>query len=382
MTQEELLTHVIHWRRDLHAIPEMGDAEWETSAYIERAVRETHPDSAEKLAGTGWKFVYRSGKAGAPALAFRSDIDGLPVKENSIYPYPSKHEGMMHACGHDGHMSTLLALSQIVARMRDEGRLFVDVVLLFQPAEETTGGAARMIEQGALENPHVQAVFGFHLMPQVDKGVIALSPGGVMAANTEFDLTFSGTRAHGAMPHLGADAAAAVAQTYVALQTYMTRAVPPTSPAVLTFGHMSAGNLRNIVAEQGLLEGILRSYDAQMQERLTGEFLRIARAVSSVYGVEVGFAQHCYYPPVCNDADLVRRVTPLIDRHAEQQPLLTAEDFSFFAEARPGVYAFVGTGDEARRAPLHSDRFDFDESALLPAIRWYTRIIETFGKED
>ena len=250
MTHEELLTHIIHWRRDLHAIPEMGNSEWETSAYIERAVGETRPDSACTLAGTGKKFVYRCGRAGAPALAFRADMDGLPVTENSIYPYPSRHAGMMHACGHDGHMSALLALAHIAGRMRDEGRLEVDVVLLFQRAEETTGGAARMIEEGALEDPHVCAVFGFHLMPQVDAGTIALSPGGVMAANTEFDLTFRGTRAHGAMPNLGADAAAAVAQAYLALQTFMTRAVPPTEPAVLTFGHMAAGNLRNIVADQ------------------------------------------------------------------------------------------------------------------------------------
>lgn len=382
MTHEELLTHIIHWRRDLHAIPEMGNSEWETSAYIERAVGETRPDSACTLAGTGKKFVYRCGRAGAPALAFRADMDGLPVTENSIYPYPSRHAGMMHACGHDGHMSALLALAHIAGRMRDEGRLEVDVVLLFQPAEETTGGAARMIEEGALEDPHVCAVFGFHLMPQVDAGTIALSPGGVMAANTEFDLTFRGTRAHGAMPNLGADAAAAVAQAYLALQTFMTRAVPPTEPAVLTFGHMAAGNLRNIVADEGILEGILRSYDDAMQEKLVGEFQRVARAAASVYGVEVDFAQHCYYPPVVNDAALVARVMPLIDAHAPQQPLLTAEDFSFFSKARPGVYAFVGAGDDARRAPLHSDRFDFDERALLPAVDWYTRIIETFAKED
>ena len=382
MTQEELLTLIRQWRRDLHAIPEMGNEERETSAYIARAVEETRPDSARNMAGTGWKFVYRCGRAGAPALAFRADIDALPVTENSIYPYPSRHKGMMHACGHDGHMSALLALSRIAAELRDSGHLGVDVVLLFQPAEETTGGAERMVAQGALEDPHVCAVFGFHLMPQVDKGVIALSPGGVMAANTEFDLTFTGARAHGAMPNLGADAAAAVAQTYLALQTYMTRAVPPTSPAVLTFGRMAAGNLRNIVADEGILEGILRSYDARLQEELTKEFRRAAQAVASVYHVKVGYAQHCYYPPVINDEALVARVAPLIERWEKQQPLLTAEDFSFFSQARPGVYAFVGVRDEKRSAPLHSDRFDFDERALLPAVNWYVRILETFAKED
>ena len=184
MSDEALLERLKAWRRDLHAIPEMGNSEFKTSAYLEQALRGTRPDAAVQLAGTGWKFVYRCGKPDAPALAFRSDIDALPVTERSIYPYPSQHPGMMHACGHDGHMTALLALGHIVSQKRDAGALPCDVVLLFQPAEETTGGAQRMIEQGALENPHVDAVFGFHLMPQVPKGSIALSPGGVMAANT------------------------------------------------------------------------------------------------------------------------------------------------------------------------------------------------------
>ena len=382
MSDEALLERLKAWRRDLHAIPEMGNSEFKTSAYLEQALRGTRPDAAVQLAGTGWKFVYRCGRADAPALAFRSDIDALPVTERSIYPYPSRHPGMMHACGHDGHMTALLALGHIVSQKRDAGALPCDVVLLFQPAEETTGGAQRMIEQGALENPRVDAVFGFHLMPQVPKGSIALSPGGVMAANTEFDLTFTGTRAHGAMPHLGADAAAALAQTYLALQTYMTRAVPPNAPAVLTAGHISAGNLRNIVADAAVLEAILRSYDNEMQDRLIEDFQRIASSVSSVYGVTTGFAQHCFYPAVINDEKLVSRVRPLIDRPLAQEALLTAEDFSFFVQERPAVYAFVGAGDEKRSAPLHSDRFDFDEAALLPAIAWYTRIIDTYAKED
>lgn len=382
MSNVPLLDRLKGWRRALHAIPEMGNSEFKTSAYLEQALADTHPDAAEKLAGTGWKFVYRCTKPGARAIAFRSDIDALPVTENSIYPYPSQHPGMMHACGHDGHMTASIALGHLVAQKRDRNELDLDVVLLFQPAEETTGGAQRMIEQGALENPHVDAVFGFHLMPQVSLGTIALSAGGVMAANTEFDLTFTGTRAHGAMPHLGADAAAALASTYLTLQTYMTRAVPPNAPAVLTAGHISAGNLRNIVADTAVFEAILRSYDNEMQERLLTEFQRIAQNVSSAYGVSTAFAQHCFYPAVINDAGLVARVKPLLERTCDQEALLTAEDFSFYGADRPAVYAFVGTKDEQRTAPLHSDQFDFDEAALLPLINWYERIIDTYAKED
>lgn len=377
-----LLERLRAWRRDLHAIPELSTQEFETSAYVKSVLDETKPDIAEQLADTGWKFVYKSADENAKALAFRADMDALPVTENSIYPHPSQHPGMMHACGHDGHMVALIALGHVAAELREEGKLPVHVVLLFQPAEEGIGGAERMIAQGALENPHVECVFGFHLMPQVQNGVIALSPGGVMAGNTEFNLFFRGKRAHGAMPHLGSDAAAAMCSTYLMLQTHMTRAVPPTAPAVLTFGHVSAGNTRNVVAEKAEMQGILRTYDNAMQEKLIEDFKLIAANVSLPYGVETDYEKHCFFPAVINDAALVKKVRPLIPVSCDQESLLTAEDFSFFAIARPGVYAFVGCKDEKRSAPLHSDQFDFDETALIPAVDWYRNLITSYVKED
>ena len=382
MEHTVLLDKLRSWRRDLHAIPEIGTKEFKTSAYVKAALESTRPDAALQLADTGWKFVYKSNKENAKAIAFRADMDALPVTENSIYPYPSQHPGMMHACGHDGHMASLIALGHIAAELRDAGALPVDVVLLFQPAEEGIGGAERMIAQGALEDPYVEYVFGFHLMPQVQNGVIALSPGGVMAGNTEFNLLFTGARAHGAMPHLGSDAAAAMCSTYLMLQTHMTRAVPPNAPAVLTFGHVAAGNMRNVVAEKAEMQGILRTYNNAMQEKLIEDFQRIAANVSEPFGVTTAYEKHCFFPAVVNDAELVEKVRPLIPVSCDQESLLTAEDFSFFAIARPGVYAFVGCKDETRTAPLHSDQFDFDETALLPAIEWYHNIITSYAKED
>ena len=368
------------WRRELHRFPELSGQEVQTGRRVREMLEETHPDEVRVMAQTGLRFVYRCGKKSAKALAFRADMDALPVTEKSIYPHPSENAGRMHACGHDGHMTALIALGHEASRMRDGGELGCDVVLLFQPAEETTGGAARMIADGALENPHADAVFGFHLMPQVKLGRIALSAGGVMAASTEFDLTFHGVGAHGAMPHLGADAGAAMAAAYLTLQTRMTRAVPPTEPAVLTFGRMSAGTARNVVAERAVMEGILRSYDNEMQQRLIAEFRQIAGGCAAAQGCTADYALHCYYPAVINDGQLVEQVRPLIPQWEAQQPLLTAEDFSYYALERPAVYAFVGCGDEKRNAPLHSPEFDFDERALLPALAWYRGILETLGR--
>ena len=372
---QDMLDLLTAHRRALHKIPEMGNSEWKTHAYLREQLALCAPDQLEGFASTGLRAVYLCGIPGARTLAFRADIDALPVKEPEGCTFRSQHEGMMHACGHDGHMAALLAFAYRIKTLKEQKTLRVNAVLLFQPAEETTGGAQRMIGEGALENPHVDEIFGFHLMPEYPVGTIALSPGGVMAANTEFDLHFLGKAAHGAMPHLGSDAAAALCMTYGQLQTLISRLAPPTEPVVLTMGRVYAGNIRNVVADEGGMEGILRSYDNALQQALLEKFADAARAASAPYGVTVSYAEHCYYPSVVNDEALTTRTAPLIGVHARQKPLLTAEDFSFFALARPSVYAFVGVRDETHTHPLHSEKFGFDERALLPALQWYEAIL-------
>lgn len=375
MTHEELLTHIIHWRRDLHAIPEMGNSEWETSAYIERAVGETRPDSACTLAGTGKKFVYRCGRAGAPALAFRADMDGLPVTENSIYPYPSRHAGMMHACGHDGHMSALLALAHIAGRMRDEGRLEVDVVLLFQPAEETTGGAKDLCQSGVFEAHHVRCVFGMHLWPDLPAGVIASRKKELMSRSCEVSVTVTGKSSHIAKAEEGRDALAAGVAFYrraVALE----QSLPPEVFRLLKFGRMDSGTVRNAVSGKTLLLGSLRAFQDEVFFALRDGLVQIGQAVAEETGCQVTVHTNDGYPAVWNPEDLYDQVRACgVAFQALEKPVMISEDFSWYQRHLPGLFFFLGCGP----APaLHADNFTFDEAILAKGSAFWKALAAAF----
>ena len=376
MNDTEILKILTAHRRYLHTIPERGNQEVKTSAYIKEQLAKTFPDEMIPANGTGIKCVYLCGRDNAETFGFRSDIDALPIAEKSSCEVQSKHPGMMHACGHDGHMATLLTFAQIVGEKKREGTLNRNVVLLFQPAEETTGGAAQMIQEGALENPHIDAIFGLHVMPQVDKGTIALSAGNVMASNNYIILHFHGKPAHGAQPHLGSDAAGAMASAYVQLQSYMAHTVPAQEAAVLTFGKMIAGTQRNIVAGEATMEGILRTYNSEVQKKILSGIKAVCESAAAPYGVSVTMETECDYPTVHNDEMLFERFSKCVPSRVAQSPIMIAEDFAIFSAARPSLFSFAGVGDDKRRSALHTDTFDLDECALIPAVRLYTNIIE------
>ncbi len=376
MNDNELLTILTTHRRFLHAVPEIGNSEFKTSAYLKEQLEKTCPDALESLDGTGIKCVYLSSDKNAKTYGFRSDIDALPIEEKSICPIHSEHAGMMHACGHDGHMATLLTFASIVGQKKREGTLKHNIMLLFQPAEETTGGALPMIQQGALEHPHVDYMFGMHVMPHVAKGSIALSPGDVMASNNYIILHFHGKSAHGAQPHNGCDAAGAMASAYVALQGYLTHAVPASESAVLTFGKMNAGTQRNIVAAEASMEGILRTFNRDLQKQLISGIRAVCENTAASFGVTVTMETECDYATVHNDDKLFAEFADCVPNRVEQTPITIAEDYSYFSTYRPSLFAFVGVGDELRRSALHTNTFDLDEAALLPAVHTYTNIIE------
>ena len=248
-------------RRALHRIPELGYSEQKTQAYILKELQALAPDEVRVFAQTGVRAVFRGNGQGR-VVAFRADIDALPVKEETGCAFASEHPGFMHACGHDGHMANLLTLARWLADHR--AKLVDDVVLLFQPAEETTGGAKRMIDEGALENPHVDVVYGMHVMPDVPKGKIAACAGPIMAQTSEMNLIIHGRSAHGATPHLGCDAVTAMGHLITMLQTSVARSVDPCQQALITIGRVQAGTQRNILADEAVLEGIVRTFSNQV----------------------------------------------------------------------------------------------------------------------
>ena len=314
-------------RRALHRIPELGYEEIKTHEYLMRHLEKLAPDDLRVFAQTGIRAVFRGDGTGR-VIAFRSDLDALPIQEATGCAFASEHPGRMHACGHDGHMANLLTFAQWLSEHRSQ--LKDDVVLLFQPAEETTGGARRMIEEGALEEPHVQAVYGMHMMPDVPLGKVSTCVGAMMAQTCEMDFVIRGKASHGAMPHLGRDAVMAMAHLLTLLQTTVARSVDPAQPALLTIGHVEAGHQRNIIADEAKLEGIIRTFSNTVYEGLESCILQDMAGVDAAFGTKTEMVKRVFYPCVENDADEVARIRAILgDRFVQEKPRMIAEDFSY-----------------------------------------------------
>lgn len=360
-------------RRALHRIPEVGEAEYKTQTYLMRELELLKPDDLRIFADTGVRAVFRGNGMGR-VLAFRSDIDALPVREETGCGYASEHPGFMHACGHDGHMANLLVFAQWLSEHRT--MLVDDVVLLFQPAEETVGGAKRMIDEGALEDPHVDVIYGMHMMPDIPKGKIASCAGPLMAQTCEMDFIIHGKSAHGATPHLGADAITAMGHLIALFQTTVARCVDPCQQALLTIGKVSAGTQRNILAERAQMEGIVRTFSNKVYEGLETRICADLQGIEAAFGVTTEFVKRVYYPCVENDPVEFERVKDALgDAFVQAKPRMTAEDFSYYQLSVPGVFVFCGCMDENHHAPLHASTFDFDEEALLPGLALFTQLV-------
>lgn len=360
-------------RSALHRIPEESGQEYKTQRYLLDALSALAPEQLASCADTGVRAVFRGDGSGR-CVAFRADIDALHIAERTGRPDASEHPGRMHACGHDGHMACLLALARILAANR--AALRDDVVLLFQPAEETTGGARRMIEDGALQNPKVDAIYALHMMPDLPLGAIGTCIGPLMAQTSELNILIHGRAAHGAMPHLGADAVAAAAHLYTLLQTTVARRINPFERALITVGVLRAGERRNVIADRALLECTVRTFSDEVYAALRGFIQEDLRAVEAAFGVRCEMEEPVYYPCVFNHEGEIRRVLKAAaDSILQVPPKMIAEDFSYFQREVPGVYCFCGCMDAAHDAPLHSERFDFDERALLHGVQLFHNLI-------
>jgi amidohydrolase len=370
------LAELTRHRRALHQIPEMGFEEHKTRAYIIGALEKMGLE-AETVAETGVLVTIKGDRPG-PVIGLRSDMDGLSVHEQTDRSFASVHDGFMHACGHDGHMATLLVLAEDLMERRDQ--LSGTVVLVFQPAEEGPGGAEVIEASGRLTELGVEEMLGLHLMPDLPLGTVGVKSGPLMAMTGEFDIEIQGTGAHGAKPHLGKDALLAASDLLMGLQHIVSRRVDPLEPAVITVGTMSGGERRNIIAARARLEGTLRAFDEGLFHEMKGAIEASGRAIGERYGVAVNTVFRDMYPPVVNDATMTERFeTALGDRIRRIPSSMLAEDFSYYQKERPGLFFFVGTEDGSKGAPLHSGHFDFDESALLTGLDAYRAYLVARG---
>ncbi len=372
-TREERLALMTVDRRALHRIPEYGYDLFKTRAYLYEQLKKLNPDVLESC-DEGIKVVFRAENSEKGAIALRADMDALKLQEKTEHDFQSVHPGMMHACGHDGHMAAMLMTARIIAGRK--GELTRDAVILFQPAEENLGGAKRMIDVGAMDNPKVSEVYGLHIMPSMPIGTVGSCEGAMMAAVDTIEVEIHGKAAHGATPHLGNDAIMAMAHFVLNAQAAMERRIGPMEPSVFTVGSVESGKVYNIISENALIKGNLRSYSPDVSRRALKVLSDALASADVLYNTTSTLSVIQSYPPVINDADCVRRVKECAgDVYQTIDPVTISEDFSEFELCAPGAYFFCGCADENHRELLHSDRFDFDESALLTGVEIFEKLV-------
>jgi amidohydrolase len=395
-----VLPRVVAWRRDFHQHPELGNREVRTSKIVADHLRALGYEVRTGVAKTGVVGVLRGGKPG-PVVALRSDMDALPVTEQLDLPFKStaradyngRDVGVMHACGHDFHMSMLMGAAEVLASMRAE--LPGTVKIIFQPAEEGApegeqGGADVMIKEGALDNPMVDAIFGLHVgITPLEAGSITFRPAGIMAASDTFSVTVRGRQTHGAMPWAGVDPIVVSAQIVLGLQTIISRQSDlTTAPAVLTVGVIEGGNRSNIVPDQVRMTGTIRTFDPGMQKLIHERVKRTAEQIAQSAGASAEVTIDIGNPVTWNDPELTARMTPSLKRvvaatfNPNAQVTTTAEDFSWYQKNVPGLFFFLGVApkgaDPGTWAANHSPRFAPDESALITGVRALASVAADF----
>ena len=360
-------------RRDLHRHPELCFNELRTSELIAARLTEWGIPLIRGLGKTGVVGVVKNGSS-PRALGLRADIDALPMSEANRFAHASSHPGRMHACGHDGHTTMLLAAARHLSRYRNfDGTVY----LVFQPAEEGGGGAREMIKDGLFERCPMEAIFGAHNWPGLAAGHFALAPGPVFASSNEFRIVLRGKGAHGAMPHLGLDPVPAACQLVQAFQTIINRNKRPIDTGVISVTMIHAGEATNVIPESVELQGTVRTFSVGVLDLIERRMRELSQGIGQAFELGVEFDFHRNYPPTVNHAAetaFVRRALLGMGASVHDfEPTMGAEDFSYYLEHKPGCYFLIGNGDGAHRpeaagagpCTLHNPSYDFND-ALIP----------------
>lgn len=365
------LEELVELRHDFHRHPELGYAEQRTHDTICALLRDLGVDFRSNMAGgTGIVAHLPATKAGGGCVALRADMDALPVVERTGVPYASETTGVMHACGHDGHMAVLLGTAEELAWSERPH----DVVLMFQPAEEGGAGAARLVEEGALDGtifPKADLVYGLHGVPHWPVGHLSTRVGPLMAAASQFRITIRGRGTHAAYPHWGRDPIVGLSQVIMGLQTVASRLVSPLTPVVVTVGKVEAGVAHNVVPDQAVLHGTVRALDDATDKLAHEAVERIVRGTCEAHDLKAEIDWIGAYPVVVNDQRATDRLFRTVEAKQEPEPSMGGEDFAFYAQVAPACFFFLGLRPEGAASfpNLHAPDFDFNDDAIEPGMR-------------
>jgi amidohydrolase len=366
-------------RRDIHAHPEVAFEEHRTSDVVADFLQAAGIEVHRGLAGTGVVGVLRSGTSDR-AIGLRADMDALPMQERNEFAHHSRHPGKMHACGHDGHTAMLLAAAEYLAASREfDGTVY----FIFQPAEESEGGARVMIEEGLFERFPMHSVFGMHNWPGMPAGQIAVMPGPMMASADQIEITLRGHGAHAAMPHQGVDPVVAGSALVQAVQTIASRVLDPLDAAVVSVTRFHAGEAYNVIPDRAVLGGTVRAFRPEVRDTLEATIERICNGIAAGFGVQVELQYHRGYPPTINsvaEAELCRAVAASVVGHGnvrtDMRPSMGAEDFAYMLQAKPGCYVWLGNGMGEGGCMLHNPLYDFNDDVLPIGATYWVRLVE------
>ena len=362
---------IIDYRNHLHANPELSFKEYETSAYVERELRSFGIAHIEKKADTGLVALIEGRNPAKKIVALRADMDALPIQEANDVPYKSKNDGVMHACGHDVHASSLLGAARILNEVKEEFE--GTIKLIFQPGEEVIpGGASLMIKDGVLESPHPSAIIGQHVMPLIPVGKVGFRKGMYMASADELYLTVKGKGGHGAMPETLVDPVLITAHIIVALQQIVSRNASPKIPSVLSFGKIIANGATNIIPNEVKVEGTFRTLNEEWRSQANKQMVKLAEGIAEAMGGSAEFEVRRGYPFLQNAPELTDRALHAAKDYLGEENVvdldiwMAAEDFSYYTQQIDGCFYRLGTRNEEKgiTSGVHTPTFDIDENAL------------------
>ena len=368
------------WRRHIHAHPETAFEEFETASFVAKKLKEFGIDIDRGLARTGVVGTLKGNHGDGPAIGLRADMDALDIKETSTHDHASTKPGKMHACGHDGHTTMLLG----AAKYLSETRNFAGTVhFIFQPAEEFAGGGREMVQDGLFKKFPCETVWGMHNFPGQDVGTFAVCPGPAMAAADTIDIKIKGQGTHAAFPHQGTDVMVAASHLVTALQTVSSRSIDPMESVVLSITQIHAGETYNIIPEEIMLKGTVRSFKTEIQDIAEASIGRITDGITNAFGMENEVTYTRGYPATVNSlpeskfavqvaANVVGKENVLTDL----APKMGAEDFSFMLNENPGCYIWVGNGPGKGGCYLHNPQYDFNDEVLPIGASYWVRLVE------
>ena len=378
---DEILPGIIADRRHLHQHPELGFQEHETARFVVERLHAIGVDEIKPGVGRTGVTALIHGSSPGKVVALRADMDALPITEENEVEYKSLHAGVMHACGHDSHVSMLLGAARMLSGLRDQ---FAGTVkLIFQPAEEGLGGAMEMINDGALENPRPDAIFGIHIWQGIDLGVVAARAGTAMVAADAFKMEIRGLGGHGAQPHLCIDPIAVGAQIIVTLQTIVSRELDPTLPGVVTVGAFHSGHAANVIPDTAELRGTIRAVTNEQRELMAKRLVEIADGVAQTMRAQVEVEVTFGVPPTVNDpamTEIVKAAAGEVvgsENAVDGDLMVVSEDMSEFLDRVPGCFYFVGSRNVDRGLIWghHHARFDIDEEAMAIGVETITTTV-------